>query len=108
MKSPNLKSTEILKRKFSTKLSGYSANEVDSFLDIILEDYINYEEMIKIKDETINDYKKTAGDRLNNNKQLKLEIENLKDQMENLSKTTEIGMHDRLQRLEKNMGKKKK
>lgn len=108
MKILNLKSTEVLKKKFETELSGYNASEVDAFLDLILEDYVTYEETIKTKDSIVLDATKTAADRLDTVNQLRLEIENLKEQMSELSKTTEVELYDRVQQIEKQMSKKQK
>ena len=35
----------ILNKEFSIETKGYSANEVDSYLDIVKEDYLNFKSM---------------------------------------------------------------
>ena len=44
MEKVNLTVEEILDKQFNVDFKGYSASEVDAFLDIILEDYQIYEE----------------------------------------------------------------
>lgn len=36
----------ILNKEFSIETKGYSANEVDSYLDIVKEDYLNFQSML--------------------------------------------------------------
>ena len=36
----------ILNKEFSIESKGYSANEVDSYLDIVKEDYLNFQSML--------------------------------------------------------------
>ena len=41
----------ILNKEFSIETKGYSANEVDSYLDIVKEDYLNFQSMLNESDE---------------------------------------------------------
>ena len=36
----------ILNKEFSIETKGYSENEVDSYLDIVKEDYLNFQSML--------------------------------------------------------------
>ena len=36
----------VLNKEFSIESKGYSANEVDSYLDIVKEDYLNFQSML--------------------------------------------------------------
>ncbi len=47
MNKLNLTAQDILDKEFNVDFKGYSASEVDSFLDIVLEDYQNYDENIE-------------------------------------------------------------
>lgn len=42
----NLRVQEILEKEFHVDLKGYNANEVDSFLDSVIADYHNYDELL--------------------------------------------------------------
>ena len=52
MEKINLTARDIFDKSFNTDFKGYSANEVDSYLDLILEDYQAYDANI----EELNDY----------------------------------------------------
>lgn len=43
----NLTSQEILDKEFKTGMRGYSAEEVDQFLDLVIKDYNTYNDEIK-------------------------------------------------------------
>lgn len=72
----NLKSNQILEKKFKTEISGYSAQEVDEYLDQILEDYRKYEEEAEYNAKQIEDREIIIKQLEEKNDVLKLEIEN--------------------------------
>ncbi|SIS37230.1 cell division regulator GpsB [Salimicrobium flavidum] len=43
----HLTGKEILERDFKTSMRGYNQEEVDEFLDLVIKDYDQYDEMIK-------------------------------------------------------------
>ena len=47
MEKINLTARDIFDKSFNTDFKGYSANEVDSYLDLILEDYQAYDANIE-------------------------------------------------------------
>ena len=47
MNKLNLTAQDILDKEFNVDFKGYSASEVDSFLDTVLDDYQNYDENIE-------------------------------------------------------------
>ena len=46
-KGIKLNSNKILAKEFSANVKGYCATEVDAFLDVVIQDYEIFEEMIK-------------------------------------------------------------
>lgn len=70
-----LSSSEILEKDFKVDAKGYRPQEVDRYLDIIIKDY---DEMNKIIKELIND----KEDLIEENRQLKRELSNLKSKVE--------------------------
>lgn len=59
MEKINLSVEDILNKEFNIDFKGYSANDVDAFLDIVLEDYQIYEENIEELKQTINTLNET-------------------------------------------------
>lgn len=61
----NYSRKDILDKKFKANVKGYDANEVDSYLDQIIQDYGEYEEKLINKDNTIvnlrNKYAELSG-----------------------------------------------
>lgn len=49
---------DILNKQFHIDLKGYSANEVDQFLDCIIHDYQAYEQYVKELGENLTSYEK--------------------------------------------------
>ncbi|GAA0459201.1 cell division regulator GpsB [Alkalibacillus silvisoli] len=47
MKKPQLSNQEILDKEFKTTIRGYNQDEVDEFLDIVIQDYDYYEKEVK-------------------------------------------------------------
>lgn len=46
-KDSNLSAQEIYEKEFHVDLKGYAPSEVDEFLDLVIEDYQNYEEKLE-------------------------------------------------------------
>ena len=57
-KTLNLSYNKILNKEFSPNRKGYSSHEVDEFLDLILQDYTIFENIIKDYDSLKKDAKK--------------------------------------------------
>src|SRR5699024_10540749 len=53
MENIQLSAKEILDKEFKTSIKGYNKDEVDQFLDIIIQDYERFEERIKELEEKI-------------------------------------------------------
>lgn len=51
---------EIYDKKFNVDFKGYDPLEVDHFLDLIIQDYEQYEKMIKTLGDTIHTYEKES------------------------------------------------
>ncbi len=75
-----LNADEILNKKFNVIKKGYSMTEVDSFLDLVLDDYRDIDNISKKKDEEILNLKKEI-------EMLKKEVGDLKEnqELQNLS-----------------------
>ena len=66
-----LTTNDILEQQFKIDARGYRPQEVDKFLDIIIEDYTKYEKLIRRYEEELKSV-------LSENSQLKSELRNLK------------------------------
>ena len=88
----------ILEKEFKVDARGYRMQEVDQFLDIIIRDYNEYNNIIK---ELINDKKNLAND----NAVLKQEIRDLKSTIDTLKsgekEITNVDLLRRISQLEK-------
>ena len=92
-----LTTNDILEKQFKVDARGYRPQEVDKFLDVIMEDYIEYNKMLKRYD---NELKSV----LEENSRLKNEIRNLKSTLsiaENNKGVTNVDILRRLGELEK-------
>lgn len=103
MNKINLKSTEILKKKFETELSGYSAVEVDKFLDLILNDYKIYEDAIRATEGNIADRTNVIKDREEEIEKLNIEIKSLKAQLVETSKATDYTLYEEIIKIKKKL-----
>ena len=81
----NLNSQNILNKKFETKINGYDPNEVDAFLDKVLEDYLHYENEIKNNLNNLNFKTNIINDKEEKIVILTTEKENLLSQIKNIS-----------------------
>ena len=94
MEKVNLTVNEILDKQFNIDFKGYSASEVDSFLDVVLEDYQIYEENIKALNKEIEELKKALDEAKTHN----MELES-KQRVIDLSNTTSYSSVDLLKRV---------
>lgn len=88
MKKLNLTTDVILNKKFPTELSGYNATEVDKYLDLILEDYYQYDERIRIAEAKVEEKTAMIADKDELITRLRHEITNLKQQLKESSKAS--------------------
>lgn len=93
-----LSSQEILEKDFKIDARGYRLQEVDKFLDIVIRDYNEYNNIIR---EIATQNNKLASE----NEQLKQEIRNLKSNLEALryseKEVTNVDLIRRVSQLEK-------
>lgn len=94
MEKVNLTVNEILDKQFNVDFKGYSASEVDSFLDVVLEDYQIYEENIEALNKEIEELKKALEEAKTHN----MELES-KQRVIDLSNTTSYSSVDLLKRV---------
>lgn len=89
---------EILEKEFKIDPRGYRLQEVDKFLDIIIKDYNEYNNIIKA-------YEKEKQILIRENQDLKQEIRNLKDSIEAAKfgekEVTNVDLLRRISQLEK-------
>jgi len=107
MNKRNLKSEMILNKKFENELSGYSAKEVDEFLDLVLADYKRFEEFEKVTNDRISELNEIINDKDALIDALKLENENLNQQKNNLAKNSNAEISKRLLIIERELKNKK-
>lgn len=91
MKKKNFKAEMLLTKKFSTELTGYNPTEVDSFFDLIIEDYNIFEENEKIMGDKLEDKIQIIAEKDSEISSLELTIANLKNQ---LSESEKAGVYD--------------
>ena len=92
-----LTTNDILEKQFKIDARGYRPQEVDKFLDIIMEDYIEYDNIIKRYDSELKAM-------MEENSRLKNELRNLKSTLsvaENNKGVTNVDILRRLGELEK-------
>lgn len=93
-----LSSSEILEKEFKIDARGYRLQEVDKFLDVVIHDYNEYNNIIK---ELAIQNNKLAGE----NDKLKTEIRNLRSNLDALKyaekEVTNVDLIRRISQLEK-------
>lgn len=87
-----LTAKEILEKDFKVDARGYRLEEVDSFLDLIIKDYVDFETTTK---RLVNEIKTLESD----NDKLKAEIRNLKSKLDIASSTKSVTNVDLLKRI---------
>ncbi len=88
----NLTSQKIYDKEFSIEFKGFSAKEVDDYLDLIIEDYQAYEEQVETLENKILTLEKA-------NAALKAQIVELEGRIEGLKENTPVSSTDILKRL---------
>ena len=94
MEKLHLSSQDILDKEFNVDFKGYSAAEVDSFLDMVLDDYQTYDEGIEELQNEIEGLKKEISKLKADN----LELES-KQKVIDLANTTSYSSVDLLKRV---------
>ena len=93
-----LSSSEILEKEFKIDARGYRLQEVDKFLDIVIRDYNEYNSIIK-------DLAITNNELAEENERLKIEVRNLKSDLDALKyaekEVTNVDLLRRVSQLEK-------
>lgn len=105
MNEMKLTAQEILDKEFPVDFKGYSASQVDAFLDLVLEDYQSYDENIEELQNKIKELEKQLADLKSQN----IELES-KQKVIDLSNTTSYSSVDllkRVSRLEEEVYKKR-
>ncbi len=92
-KTLNLSYNKILNKEFSPNRKGYSSHEVDEFLDLILQDYTIFENIIKDYDSLKKDAKKLKEE----NKRLEIENAMLKKRFEGIKEFDNKANYDNLE-----------
>ena len=89
---------EILEKEFKIDARGYRMQEVDKFLDVVIKDYTEYNNIIKSMEEEIKVLSK-------DNQELKQEIRNLRDSAQVIKNSerevTNVDLLRRISNLEK-------
>ena len=93
----SLTTKDILEKEFKIDARGYRPQEVDRFLDIVINDYTEY-------DKLLSRYEVELKNLMNENAKLKAEVRNLKSTLsvaENSKGVTNVDVLRRLSELEK-------
>jgi len=104
----NLKSTQVLEKKFKTEISGYSAREVDEYLDLILEDYRAYEEMVDLKNNKLEDRLAAIESQKERIIALELELKNTNELLSQAKASKNIDVAAQLKEMQKKIEELKK
>jgi DivIVA domain-containing protein len=88
----NLTTELILNKKFTPDMKGYNGHEVDSFLDLILEDYRLIEAFMKEELPLLKSQETFVQGLKNKIRDLEIQVAEMKDKVSviNANKTTEI------------------
>ena len=95
----NLSMKEILEKEFHIDLKGYNANEVDSFLDFVISDYQNYDELLTQSREHLTKFEEENRRLKNRISELEMQVSN-KEAISSVP-TDNLDVLKRLSRLEK-------
>lgn len=99
MKKFNLNTTTILEKKFTTEMSGYNPSEVDQYLDQIIADYQTYEETVKLQENKLHERHEILVEKDQEIKKLKVEVENLKEQLKNANRINSYELMEKIKEL---------
>lgn len=103
MHSFELTVKEILDKQFNVDFKGYSAKEVDEFLDLVINDYQLYDEKLKECTNTLLKYENTIESLKNQIEDLQARLNCKEEVSEN---TSNLDILRRLSRLEAEVFKK--
>lgn len=105
MEKVNLTVDEILNKEFNVDFKGYSAAEVDGFLDLVLEDYQIFEENIAALSKEAEDLKAALDEAKAHN--LELESRQRVIDLSNTTSYSSVDLLKRVSRLEEEVYKNK-
>ncbi|GJM56990.1 DivIVA domain-containing protein [uncultured Dubosiella sp.] len=103
-KDMNLTAQVIYEKEFHVDLKGYAPGEVDEFLDLVIEDYQNYDEKIEELGSALTRYEAKIKELQQQVFALQTENQNLKEQKEQdfvNANTDQVDILKRIARLEK-------
>ncbi|MFI3284889.1 MAG: DivIVA domain-containing protein [Erysipelotrichaceae bacterium] len=104
MNKLNLSEEMILEKSFNIDFKGYSPLEVDSFLDMILEDYQSYNEIIRLLEGEVENLKRQNAFVKAEN----MELVSKQKVNENTTAFSSVDLLKRISRLEKEVFKDQK
>ena len=107
MKKKNFKAEMILNKKFSTELTGYNPLEVDTFFDLVIEDYNEFESYIANLEDKLEDKTQIIQEKDSEISKLQVEIQNYKNQLEQSSKANMYEMMKEIKNLKDEIKKNK-
>lgn len=105
MEKVNLTVDEILNKEFNVDFKGYSAAEVDGFLDLVLEDYQIFEENLAAMAKEIEELKASLDEAKAHN--LELESRQRVIDLSNTTSYSSVDLLKRVSRLEEEVYKNK-
>lgn len=97
----NLKSNQVLEKKFKTEISGYSAREVDEYLDQILDDYRKYEEEVDLLSKKLEDRDLIIQQKKEQLEALNLELQNTLELLKQAKASKNIDIAEELKVMRK-------
>lgn len=105
-KKQNLNIDEILNKVFTPSKYGYSADEVDEFLDLVINDYLYFNEAIEKLNKNIAEIKVKKEKLESTNKQLEIELEKYKNRFDGIKVDSSVSKENinllkRIDKLEK-------
>ncbi len=92
----NLKAQEVYEKQFNVDFKGYAAAEVDAFLDMVIQDYQQYEEWVQELGAMMQKYENT----IETMKVKIAELENNRGSEEKIAVGSNVDILKRLSRLE--------
>ena len=93
---------DVLEKQFNIDFKGYSSAEVDEFLDLVISDYQEYDEMIKELGDRLQEYE----NQVNTLKAKVIELEGKQDALDNEVPLNNVDILKRLTRLENEVFKR--